>query len=262
MSSDPKALQNLNINLQQKHDQRTKPSSYQCSELSPLQKLVKDARRTILDPVLAIYEGMSEPEDEPEEKLNPEEIRRQLEKEKLRELKKRKIHTYGGLSLPSRGVLGVYIRHDVEDESPDVDITLDTSAIDIDVFPPPPPPSKRLPVPPIRSRKPSVKAQTEKKPSTVPQKRKAKSPSPSERGSSPEPPSKPKRAKDKPKPETYKQQWSVSEQHLLEQLLDQIPEGEKNRWQKISRAMNGKRTPRQVASRVQKYFAKLKRFGV
>ena len=34
------------------------------------------------------------------------------------------------------------------------------------------------------------------------------------------------------------------------------------RWQKISRAMGGKRTPRQVASRVQKYFEKLKRFGI
>jgi hypothetical protein len=35
-----------------------------------------------------------------------------------------------------------------------------------------------------------------------------------------------------------------------------------DRWQKISRAMDGKRTPRQVASRVQKYFEKLKRFGI
>ena len=34
------------------------------------------------------------------------------------------------------------------------------------------------------------------------------------------------------------------------------------RWQKISRAMGGKRTPRQVASRVQKYFEKLKKFGI
>lgn len=34
------------------------------------------------------------------------------------------------------------------------------------------------------------------------------------------------------------------------------------RWQQISIAMNGRRTPRQVASRVQKYFEKLKRFGV
>jgi len=34
------------------------------------------------------------------------------------------------------------------------------------------------------------------------------------------------------------------------------------RWQKISKAMGGHRTPRQVASRVQKYFEKLKKFGV
>ncbi|KAG6918285.1 hypothetical protein DXG01_015377 [Tephrocybe rancida] len=272
---DPKALQNLNLNLREKRDRRNNPSPQQCSELSSLQKMVKDARRTILDPILAIYEGMSEPEDEPQEKLDPEEVRRRLEKEKLRELKKRKIHSWGGLRLPSQGVLGVFIRHDVEDESQDVDITLDdqpNSAMDVDtsssstpVFYPPP--SKRLPTSPIpqRSRKPSAKAQSGKKSkSSEPIKRKAKSP-PSDCGSSPEQaaaPSKPSRGKDKPKPETYKQQWSVSEQHLLEQLLDQIPEGEKNRWQKISLAMNGKRTPRQVASRVQKYFAKLKRFGI
>ncbi|EIN14676.1 hypothetical protein PUNSTDRAFT_130301 [Punctularia strigosozonata HHB-11173 SS5] len=66
----------------------------------------------------------------------------------------------------------------------------------------------------------------------------------------------------KPKPETYKQAWSVEEQHELERLLEEIPAGEKNRWQKISRAMNGRRTPRQVASRVQKYFEKLKKFGI
>ena len=34
------------------------------------------------------------------------------------------------------------------------------------------------------------------------------------------------------------------------------------RWAKISKAMNGRRTARQVASRVQKYFEKLKRFGL
>jgi len=36
----------------------------------------------------------------------------------------------------------------------------------------------------------------------------------------------------------------------------------RGRWAKISQAMGGRRTPRQVASRVQKYFEKLKRFGV
>ncbi|GJJ14728.1 hypothetical protein Clacol_008995 [Clathrus columnatus] len=62
--------------------------------------------------------------------------------------------------------------------------------------------------------------------------------------------------------ETYNKPWSSNEQRLLEKLLEDIPHGEKNRWSKISKAMAGKRTPRQVASRVQKYFEKLKKFGV
>lgn len=62
--------------------------------------------------------------------------------------------------------------------------------------------------------------------------------------------------------ETFKQAWSESEQNLLERLLEQYPEGEKNRWKKISLSMGNRRTPRQVASRVQKYFAKLKKFGL
>jgi len=37
------------------------------------------------------------------------------------------------------------------------------------------------------------------------------------------------RKEPKPKPETYKQAWSVSEQNLLEQLLEEIRDGEKNR---------------------------------
>jgi len=34
---------------------------------------------------------------------------------------------------------------------------------------------------------------------------------------------------DKARSETYKQAWSVSEQHLLERLLEEIPDGERNR---------------------------------
>ncbi|KAG6872641.1 hypothetical protein C0995_008072 [Termitomyces sp. Mi166 len=239
---DPRALQNLNNALQRRRDQRNTPSTHQRSELSALQKLVKEARRTIVDPVLAIYEGMSEPEDESDEQLDPQEIRRQIEKEKLRELKKRKIHTFGGLTLPSRGLSGVYIRHDVEDESPDVDITLDDCpgpSVFMDPSSSATPGSNHLleqihtPTIPARSRKPSEKARSSSKASIVPSKRKAKSPPPSDHGSSPEPameqPKKLPRGKDKPKPETYKQQWSMSEQHLLEQLLEQIPDGEKNR---------------------------------
>ncbi|KAN0139496.1 hypothetical protein V8E53_002997, partial [Lactarius tabidus] len=53
--------------------------------------------------------------------------------------------------------------------------------------------------------------------------------------------------------------WSVSD---LERLLSEILDGEKNRWSKISKAMGGRRTPRQVAYAIQKYFEKLKLFGV
>ena len=37
--------------------------------------------------------------------------------------------------------------------------------------------------------------------------------------------------KEKPKSETYKEALSVSEQHLLERLLSEIPDSEKNRYE-------------------------------
>jgi hypothetical protein len=47
-------------------------------------------------------------------------------------------------------------------------------------------------------------------------------------------------------------------------LRDELPliDTTSKRWSKISKAMGGRRTPRQVATRVQKYFEKLKLFGV
>ncbi|KAF8324007.1 hypothetical protein DL93DRAFT_2128205 [Clavulina sp. PMI_390] len=60
----------------------------------------------------------------------------------------------------------------------------------------------------------------------------------------------------------FNQPWTLHEQHLLERFLLEIPDGEKHRWVKISEAMGGIRTPRQVASRVQKYNEKLKKFGL
>ena len=61
---------------------------------------------------------------------------------------------------------------------------------------------------------------------------------------------------------TYNQSWSEAEQRQLDVLLEQFPDGTKNRWSNISKAMGGTRTPRQVASRVQKYFLKMRKFGV
>lgn len=200
-----------------------------------------------------------------EEPLDPEEIKRELEREKIRELKKRKINsalTIGGRRVPMTS--GVFIRRD-QDESADVDVTMDAEVVEaMEVDQPPAPVHVLAPVVPkhvrgLRKTETATPVKPKKEPKRKPPKEE----------------SKPKRG---PKSDTYKQTWSVEEQHLLEQLLEEIPDGEKNRrvfcpaylshahgrfrWAKISQAMNGRRTPRQVASRVQKYFEKLKKFGV
>lgn len=66
----------------------------------------------------------------------------------------------------------------------------------------------------------------------------------------------------KGKTDTYKVMWSAEEQNLLERLLEEIPADDPRRYLKISVAMEGRRTPRQVSSRVQKYLQKLKKYGV
>ncbi|XP_076649137.1 ZZ-type zinc finger-containing protein 3-like [Halictus rubicundus] len=71
------------------------------------------------------------------------------------------------------------------------------------------------------------------------------------------------RAFDESKPETFNQLWTVEEQKRLEELLIEYPpeEVEMRRWTKIANAL-GNRTPKQVSSRVQKYFIKLLRAGL
>ncbi|XP_066600529.1 ZZ-type zinc finger-containing protein 3-like [Prorops nasuta] len=71
------------------------------------------------------------------------------------------------------------------------------------------------------------------------------------------------RAFDESKPETFNQLWTTEEQRRLEELLIEYPpeEIEMRRWTKIANAL-GNRTPKQVSSRVQKYFIKLLRAGL
>ncbi|KAF9158283.1 hypothetical protein DFQ26_007800 [Actinomortierella ambigua] len=66
-----------------------------------------------------------------------------------------------------------------------------------------------------------------------------------------------------PRPPTYNMPWTDDEQRLLERLLEVYPDEPvaAQRFQKISQAM-GTRTPKQVASRVQKYFIKLVKAGL
>ncbi|XP_030038273.2 ZZ-type zinc finger-containing protein 3 [Manduca sexta] len=65
------------------------------------------------------------------------------------------------------------------------------------------------------------------------------------------------------KPETFNQLWSCEEQKRLEELLEIYPEEaiEARRYKKIAQAL-GTRTPIQVMSRIQKYFAKLAKAGL
>ncbi|KAI9480758.1 MAG: hypothetical protein EXX96DRAFT_564068 [Benjaminiella poitrasii] len=62
---------------------------------------------------------------------------------------------------------------------------------------------------------------------------------------------------------TFKQPWTDEEQKRLEELLIVYPDEpvQAQRFNKISKAL-GTRTPRQVASRVQKYFIKLAKMGL
>lgn len=57
---------------------------------------------------------------------------------------------------------------------------------------------------------------------------------------------------------TWKKPWSDEEHRLLKRLMVEYPPEENRRWIKISEAMGGTRTSRQVASRVQKCFGQLR----
>lgn len=158
-----------------------------------------------------------------------------------------------------------YLTQDHAAEAVDVDIDMD---MDIpQPLPLPPTPTPTYPTKSIAEaiKPPEPKPRAKKKRKREP----SRSPSPSQDSvlHSPHPTHATKEVHSSSKPpkarsDTFKQSWSESEQNLLERLLDQFPEGEKNRWKKISLAMDNRRTPRQVASRVQKYFAKLKKFGL
>ncbi|KAL6302278.1 hypothetical protein BKA93DRAFT_793597 [Sparassis latifolia] len=296
---DPTPLKELAVGCRQAYALRNEPLAIQHSELSELQKLVKDARVHMVDPALAAYSYLAEMSEDEEEEVDPEVCRSAREREKIRELKKRRLDDtsvpgFGGLRRPRAN--GVFVRRDQADESAEVDISCNaygdgdaegdpsmlgsgSEVVPMDVDTPPtsvtsplsavsglPPSHPPVHGKPVRERRQTRKAKEAAPPADVRAKPKGRrETAPKSADLPPEPASSsaaPQKEKSKQKSETYKQAWSVSEQHLLERLLEEIPEGEKNRWLKISQAMNSRRTARQVASRVQKYFEKLKRFGL
>ena len=245
--------------MKERYDQQSQPSKKQTAPLSELQKLVKTARATIMDPGLTAFPELSE--DEEEEPPDPEELRRIQERAKIRELKMRRVHgdsgLYGFSSLALRkpGMDSVFVRRDIEDESAEVDISLDddglkdvaksinttpTSALDNDMDVDTPPTPAASPqsnhsgkmLPPIhatgRNRRSTAKTYADRAQTAKNSKVKLAPPPPAEEKVQ-EPEGPPLNKKGKPRPETFNQAWSVEEQHLLERLLEEIPDGEKNR---------------------------------
>ncbi|KAI0752639.1 hypothetical protein C8Q80DRAFT_1147443 [Daedaleopsis nitida] len=287
--ADPAPFRTLAANAREAYVARNTPPQKQLTAPSALRQFVAARRVTIIDPVLSTFRlpddlAVLSSDDEPD----PEELRRARERDKIRDLKKRRIEGdagtpfFAGLGL-RRHVSGVFIRRDQEDESAEVDISMGDedrapsalgsgSEYPMAVVTPTTsvtsPVSASLPAQTStrRESRPTRKAQTDFRKAKAPPKAKPQPKpkvEPDEEEEQPTPTTGPPRDKNgKAKSETYKQAWSVSEQHLLERLLEEIPDGEKNRWAKISKAMNGRRTARQVASRVQKYYEKLKRFGI
>jgi hypothetical protein len=208
---DPAPLQKFTLDAQQALVARHQPHPTQKSPLSDLQKLVKNARRTIIDPVLAAFAQISDLDDDnSESEIDEAELQREREREKIRQLKRRKIRTCG-LKLPGlrmEGSTAVFIRHDVEDESMDVEISLADDG---------------QPLLKHRATREAAKGEALPPPRKKVRKKDSNKSPPPKLQADPQPPP------GKPKPETYKQAWSISEQHLLEQLLEQIPEGEKYR---------------------------------
>jgi hypothetical protein len=126
----------------------------------------------------------------------------------------RRIHlrNKGGLTLRASGV---HIRRDIGAESADVQIaTTDGALISL--------PSAQLPKSAAPSPRPTPRS---RRPATT---AKAKIRSEPDTCAPMLPP--PLAEKERLKSETYKQVWSVSEQHLLERLLLEIPDDGKNRY--------------------------------
>ena len=194
----------------------------QQSALSSAQQLVRAARRTIIEPVLASFELSSDSSDE-EQQPTPG------ERGQIRGIHLRK-------SRLTVRASGVHILRNMQDESQDVDIATDCEPLapsHSSVITSPLLPHEPSAISNSRMRSPRLSRPRRPLP-TRPHATKAKQRAPEAKQQVTEPDrasiEPPIAKKEKPRSETYKQAWSVSEQHLLERLLAEIPDGEKNRY--------------------------------
>lgn len=189
---------------------------------------MRTARRSIIEPVLASFELSSDSSDDEQQPAsdNPRGARA---RDQIRHIHLRK----SGLTVRASGV---HILRNVEDESADVDIATDGEPVTptpatLITSPTSPYPTEPPAMSNSRGRSPRL-SRPRRPPLTHPHPTKAKirTLKTKQLTEPDEVPSEPPTAKEKPKSETYKQAWSTSEQHLLERLLAEIPDGEKNRY--------------------------------
>jgi hypothetical protein len=216
-TKDPTPLRTFAADLCSAHYARSQPSPTQQSALSSSQQLVRNARRSIIEPVLASFDLSSDPSSDGEQQLAPDPARK---KEQLRRIR---LRNKGGLTLRASGV---HIRRDIGDESADVDIATTESAL-ISLPPSEPSHSKmHSPRPFAHHRLVALQPQQRQ--------RYALSSTKTRRPCWP-----PLARRRSPSQRTYKQAWSVSEQHLLERLLSEIPDGERNWYERLFLSMRG-----------------------
>lgn len=297
MSTDPTPLRAFTTNTAHVHalTYPKHPHKHQRSPLSSLQRFVKEARVTIIDPVLSLESESNENPATPSEiGIDGEEVDEDGENDGIDDAgkgKKRGVLTVPSPSSPARTrgsnrIPSIRINTNFTARSRRLPITSTAttsrrgshaSTVDTPVDTPAtsfsfasfasstPPLSSQLKEKSTRIRRPSAKFATgdfvdssrprrrsgvqtrtvdspkavdtnikmEPTPSPITLKiklgKRARAPSlPAHVSNSQE--TRTGEKKNKSKPETYKQAWSVSEQHLLERLLDEIPEGEKNRY--------------------------------
>ena len=99
--------------LRAAHYVRSQPPPTQQSALSSAQQLVRNLRRSVIEPVLALFDLSSDSSDGEQLSMAPDPAR---EKEKLRRIR---LRNRSGLTLRASGV---HIRRDIRDESADVGI--------------------------------------------------------------------------------------------------------------------------------------------
>lgn len=223
--SDPTFLNELATKSRTVHTQRNEPSKTQCSELSYLQNFVRDSKTTIIDPVFSYLRNdplFVEAQVEAEAQIKPPLT----------------VDSTHSVKAPQRCPVGTGYRRLpalrlVCNTTPHADNSLAnpnymgsgftrlpyTSDIPLSSTPTPCSPhvkgagerrsSRKTPGHPPSPRKTLPKHKGTEKPVQVVDDR-------------------PKRSRGR-KSDTFKMAWSVEEQRLLERLLEEIPDGEKNR---------------------------------